>query len=97
MAFSKKRVEDRKKWLTDYEPGTFLDMTTDDIKYDDFINKELILFSRADLLRSIPSAWTASSPRSARCSLVLQAQAQVGHQGGPAQRLRLRALRVPPR
>ena len=62
MAFSKKRVEDRKKWLTDYEPGTFLDMTTDDIKYDDFINKELILFSRADLLRSIPSVVDGFKP-----------------------------------
>ena len=62
MAFSKKRVEDRKKWLTDYEPGTFLDMTTDDIRYDDFINKELILFSRADLLRSIPSVVDGFKP-----------------------------------
>lgn len=62
MAFSKKRVEDRKKWLTAYEPGTFLDMTTDDIKYDEFVNKELILFSRADLLRSIPSVVDGFKP-----------------------------------
>ena len=55
MSFSKKRVEDRKAWLTAYEPGTFLDMTGDTVRYDEFINKELILFSRADLLRSIPS------------------------------------------
>ena len=55
MSFSKKRVVDRKAWLTAYEPGTFLDMTGEDIRYDEFINKELILFSRADLLRSIPS------------------------------------------
>ena len=55
MAFSKKRVEDRKSWLLAYEPGTFLDMTGDEVRYDEFINKELILFSRADLMRSIPS------------------------------------------
>ena len=42
-------------WLTAYEPGTFLDMTGDSVRYDEFINKELILFSRADLMRSIPS------------------------------------------
>ena len=55
MSFSKKRVDDRKAWLNAYEPGTFLDMSGDHIRYDEFINKELILFSRADLLRSIPS------------------------------------------
>ena len=39
MAFSKKRVEDRKKWLLDYEPGTYLDMSGDEVRYDEFINK----------------------------------------------------------
>lgn len=55
MAFSKKRVDDRKKWLSDFAPGTFLDQSGSEITYSDFINKELILFSRADLERSIPS------------------------------------------
>jgi DNA topoisomerase-2 len=55
MAFGKNRVGDRKSWLLNYEPGTFLDMTGDEVRYDEFVNKELILFSRADLLRSIPS------------------------------------------
>ena len=62
MAFSKKRVEDRKAWLNAYEPGTYLDMTGDDVRYDDFINKELILFSRADLMRSIPSVVDGFKP-----------------------------------
>ena len=62
MAFSKKRVEDRKAWLNSYEPGTYLDMTGDDVRYDDFINKELILFSRADLMRSIPSVVDGFKP-----------------------------------
>ena len=39
MAFSKKKVEDRKAWLTAFEPGTFLDMAADDITYQDFVNK----------------------------------------------------------
>ena len=39
MAFSKKKVEDRKAWLTAFEPGTFLDMAADDLSYQDFVNK----------------------------------------------------------
>lgn len=55
MAFSKKRVEDRKRWLSGFIPGTYLDQSVDAISYADFVHKELILFSRADLERSIPS------------------------------------------
>ncbi|XP_062222323.1 DNA topoisomerase 2-like [Phragmites australis] len=55
LAFSKKRITDRKVWLTNFQPGTYLDQREKQIKYSDFINKELILFSLADLQRSIPS------------------------------------------
>ena len=55
MAFSKKKVDERKQWLSNCKPGTYLDMSVDTIKYSEFINKELILFSLADLQRSIPS------------------------------------------
>jgi DNA topoisomerase II len=101
MAFSKKAVEDRKTWLSNFVPGTFLDSDAAKISYSDFVHKvrnrwvlvgrtrlksapiivssctiatllyallsastltlgcvhvqELILFSRADLERSIPS------------------------------------------
>ncbi|XP_038905935.1 DNA topoisomerase 2 [Benincasa hispida] len=55
LAFSKKKIEDRKNWLRQFEPGTHLDQTRKLIKYSDFVNKELILFSMADLQRSIPS------------------------------------------
>lgn len=55
MAFSKKRVEDRKNWLREFQQGTFLDHSVSRISYHEFIHKELILFSRADLVRSIPS------------------------------------------
>uniref|UniRef100_A0ACD5YS87 Uncharacterized protein n=1 Tax=Avena sativa TaxID=4498 RepID=A0ACD5YS87_AVESA len=55
MAFSKKKIADRKEWLSNYQPGTCLDQREKHIKYSDFINKELILFSMADLERSIPS------------------------------------------
>ncbi|KAJ6984804.1 hypothetical protein NC653_022951 [Populus alba x Populus x berolinensis] len=55
LAFSKKKIEARKNWLRQHEPGTHLDHNQKIIKYSDFINKELILFSMADLQRSIPS------------------------------------------
>ncbi|KAJ6107024.1 DNA topoisomerase II eukaryotic-type [Penicillium capsulatum] len=55
LAFSKKKADERKEWLRQYKPGTFLDHSVSKISYTDFINKELILFSMADNQRSIPS------------------------------------------
>ena len=39
MAFSKKRVEDRKEWLRNFVPGTYLDQSASKISYCDFVNK----------------------------------------------------------
>lgn len=39
MAFSKKKVEERKEWLRNFAPGTFLDNSASQISYSDFINK----------------------------------------------------------
>ncbi|KAK1752097.1 DNA topoisomerase 2 [Echria macrotheca] len=55
LAFSKKKADARKEWLGGFVPGTFLDHTANVIKYNDFINREFILFSMADNMRSIPS------------------------------------------
>ncbi|KAK9422434.1 putative DNA topoisomerase [Seiridium unicorne] len=55
LAFSKKKADARKEWLGNFVPGTFLDHSSRRITYDDFVNKELILFSMADNMRSIPS------------------------------------------
>ncbi|ETN41157.1 uncharacterized protein HMPREF1541_03092 [Cyphellophora europaea CBS 101466] len=55
LAFSKKKADERKEWLRQFKPGTFLDHSSLKITYTDFINKELILFSMADNIRSIPS------------------------------------------
>jgi DNA topoisomerase-2 len=62
LAFSKKKADERKEWLRQYKPGTFLDHTTAKITYTDFINKELILFSMADNQRSIPSVVDGLKP-----------------------------------
>lgn len=55
LAFSKKKADERKEWLRQFKPGTYLDHSTKEISYTDFINKEFILFSMADNMRSIPS------------------------------------------
>lgn len=55
MAFSKRRVADRKDWLANFVPGTFMDFDVASIAYRKFVNEELILFSMADNVRSIPS------------------------------------------
>ena len=62
LAFSKKKADERKEWLRQFKPGTYLDNSTKDITYTDFINKELILFSMADNMRSIPSVVDGLKP-----------------------------------
>ncbi|CAO3644648.1 unnamed protein product [Mucor fragilis] len=55
MAFNKDRVSDRKAWLDTYEPGIFIDHNVNKIRIDDFVNQELMLFSMANNIRTIPS------------------------------------------
>ncbi|GMM30774.1 DNA topoisomerase 2 [Martiniozyma asiatica (nom. inval.)] len=62
LAFSKKKTDARKDWLKGFQPGTFLDPNISDIPISDFINKELILFSMADNIRSIPSVMDGFKP-----------------------------------
>ncbi|KAF2830698.1 type II DNA topoisomerase [Ophiobolus disseminans] len=62
LAFSKKKADARKEWLGNFVPGNHLDLTTGEISYDDFVNKEFILFSIADNLRSIPSVMDGLKP-----------------------------------
>ena len=53
LAFNKKRADDRKAWLMNYQKDNVLDYTMQDVKYEEFINKDLIHFSNRDLERSI--------------------------------------------
>ncbi|OLL26098.1 DNA topoisomerase 2 [Neolecta irregularis DAH-3] len=62
LAFSKKKADERKDWLRDFIPGTYLDNSMEKIPISDFINKELILFSMADNIRSIPSVVDGLKP-----------------------------------
>ncbi|XP_059181316.1 DNA topoisomerase 2-alpha isoform X2 [Centropristis striata] len=66
LAFSKKKVEERKEWLTNFMtnrrqrrahnlPEDYLyGQATKFLSYNDFVNKELVLFSNSDNERSIP-------------------------------------------
>ncbi len=62
LAFSKKKADERKEWLRQFKPGTYLDHSEREVSYTNFINKELILFSMADNLRSIPSVVDGLKP-----------------------------------
>jgi DNA topoisomerase-2 len=53
--FNKKRADDRKSWLENYDKSAYLDTSDKNVKYEDFINRELIHFSTYDCARSIPS------------------------------------------
>ena len=46
----------------DPQPGTYLNHDVDEVPFSDFINKELILFSMADNIRSIPSVADGLKP-----------------------------------
>ncbi|KAM9831950.1 DNA topoisomerase 2-alpha [Neosynchiropus ocellatus] len=66
LAFSKKKIEERKEWLTNFMnnrrqrrehnlPEDYLyGEVTENISYDQFVNKELVLYSNSDNERSLP-------------------------------------------
>ena len=55
MVFNKKRADDRKEWLEEYDRELYLDTNKSTVTYEDFIGKELIHFSKYDCDRSIPN------------------------------------------
>lgn len=54
LAFEKKKAENRKLWLRNYNFDLVLDQAVSDISYRDLVDKELIHFSMYDIIRSIP-------------------------------------------
>lgn len=74
MAFAKKAVDQRKEWLTNHmddckrrkelglQEQYLYTKTTKHITYSEFINLELVLFSNADNVRSIPSVVDGLKP-----------------------------------
>ena len=53
--FNKKRANDRKVWLEAYDKEAFLDTTRASVRYEEFLNNEMIHFSTYDCARSIPN------------------------------------------
>jgi DNA topoisomerase-2 len=63
MAFSKKRADDRKRWLADYDPQRMLVVgAAGRVDYSRFIHDELIHFSNADNIRSLASVVDGLKP-----------------------------------
>jgi DNA topoisomerase-2 len=60
MAFSRDRVDERKRWLEQYvgddneDAIAVVDHTRAALSYAEFINQELVLFSRLSLVRAVP-------------------------------------------
>ena len=62
LAFSKSKADERKQWLSKYDQKVFLDPKGRQISYTEFVNKELIHFSNADNIRSIPHVMDGLKP-----------------------------------
>lgn len=54
--FNKKRADDRKEWLGNYDRESVLNIDDSNIPYSDFVDREMIHFSKYDCERSIPNA-----------------------------------------
>ena len=53
--FDKTRADDRKDWLGNYDKDNVLEVDKKEISYVDFVDKEMIHFSKYDCDRSIPN------------------------------------------
>jgi DNA topoisomerase-2 len=53
--FNKKRANDRKQWLEQYDCNAYLDTNRPSVQYEEFIDNEMIHFSTYDCARSIPN------------------------------------------
>jgi len=65
LAFEKKAADRRKQWLLDtYRPDLYLDhqACNGELCYAEFVDRELVLFSMADTVRSIPSMLDGLKP-----------------------------------
>ncbi|EGR31961.1 topoisomerase ii beta 180kda, putative [Ichthyophthirius multifiliis] len=55
LAFNKKKADARKEWLNAFNEDDNVDHTQKNLRYKDFVHKELINFSISDNARSIPN------------------------------------------
>ena len=62
LAFNKKQADDRKRWLSHYDPSKMLLAANGKASYTNFVNSELIHFSNADNIRSLPHVMDGLKP-----------------------------------
>jgi DNA topoisomerase-2 len=62
LAFNSKRAEDRKEWLGKFDKNCVIKQSQKQVKFDEFIHKDLIQFSNYDNDRSIPSMCDGLKP-----------------------------------
>lgn len=62
LAFDKERADDRKEWLTHYDPAATLTMDGCKATYSSFIHKELVHFSNAANIRALPHLMDGLKP-----------------------------------
>jgi len=62
LAFSKEKANARKTWLKQYNREEIIEQSQKVVPISDFVNKELIHFSNADNLRSIPNVMDGLKP-----------------------------------
>jgi len=62
LAFDKKRANDRKVWLREYDENEIIEQNISNVSYHDFVHKELKHFSNYDIIRSIPSLCDGLKP-----------------------------------
>jgi DNA topoisomerase-2 len=64
LAFNKRRADDRKEWLSTYDRERVLEIPAGgaDVSYTRFVHDELIHFSNADNLRSLPHVMDGLKP-----------------------------------
>jgi DNA topoisomerase-2 len=55
LAFAKRHAPNRKIWLRDSDPKAAVDSNKHTLTYKDFVDKELVYFSRAKCMRQIPN------------------------------------------
>jgi DNA topoisomerase-2 len=53
--FNKKRPDDRKTWLENYDKTAYLNTSHPEVSYEEFFDREMIHFSTYDCARSIPN------------------------------------------
>merc|ERR1719424_1736913 len=62
LAFNRKRADDRKEWINGAEEGCFVDHSQTTLTFTDFVQKELVLFAKYDVMRNIPSVVDGLKP-----------------------------------